>query len=258
MKLSYIREATTKWSGPLYNYIGNGQDWTVNYGTSDKSRPPLLYIKSSMQLLKSAARDVSNNLIVFADPQGNGNYVRIGKQNKDTIQRVTSGLRNRGYEVHANPKITHVGEAHITISMGDQLQDALNAVADEAEIPGHGIERNVRALQSVQVNGRPLFDSAGNGQRTNVTIDKERPYKILRAKFYSDEEDVHGPMLVALNVETDLYYDVREALGMPRSFTLPGGQVWKQHITVGYLPQKNIIHQSFVQMFGKQPRRTRR
>lgn len=256
MKLSciehgYIQEATTKWVGPLKNYIGDGSDWSVNYGTSDPSRPPILYINVPMSMVNSAIRKVAKNLIIWAPNDASiGEYTKANDK-KDALNIVKRVARkHNNAEIYPFPKLTHIGESHITISMMHELSSAMDNLAAKMGIGGDGIARDVEILKNIKVDGRPLFDEHGRGLRGRVEINNQEPFKVFRAGFYRDEVDETGPMLVALSAGSDLYYRVRTAMGLSPRFTLPNGVVWEQHITLGYIPKKNMIQQSYLDRFG--------
>jgi len=116
----------------------------------------------------------------------------------------------------------------------------------------------VRALRSAKVGGSPLFDRTGNGLVTKPNIARKDPYRVLRAGFFKDDVDTSGPLVLAIDVDCTLYYQAREALGLPRVFRFDNGVKWDQHLTVGYIPKKNLIHQSYVNRFGSSPRERRR
>ena len=250
MLFNCISEATTRWLGPIDNTLGNGADWTINYGTGDPNRPPFLYINGSMSLIRSAVRDATNSLVVWANPDAlQGKYLRIGRKTKEELASIEKSILTSepNADITFYPQLTHVGESHATVSMAPELESALG-----------GQQRILRALKTVKVNGEPLFDGQDNGQRSNVNIGRHDPYMVLRAGFFKDDVDTSGPLVLAINIECDLYYYAREALGLPRVFRFPNGNSWKQHLTVGYLPKKNRIHQSFVDRFGSSPREKRR
>ena len=257
MRLEFIHllpEATTEYVGPLHNFLGNGEDWTVNYGTGDMNRNPFLYIKVPFRLIKNAIAKLRDYVIWSGPGQSDGHCQETGRIPSWEKRHIRDSIL-RHYpntvEIYFHPKLTHVGEAHITISMGRELETALDNIKRElgllTEWSKQQLGYNVEVLKQLQIGGRPLFDDNGNGLETGWQIDKNEPFSVVRAGFYKDEVDVEGPLLVAFNVETDLYYKVREALGLPRQFTLPNGAVYVQHITIGYIPKRNIINKRFYQ-----------
>lgn len=234
--------------GSIKNVLGNGEPWTINYGTGIANKPPFLYISVPTALARSAIRDVSNNLVIWADPSDlQGKYLRIGKKPLNQLRTIRDKIlqQDPDAEIAFYPKLTHVGESHVTVAMGPEL----SALGSQEEI--------LHKLRLAQVGGKPLFDQDGNGQTTEANIDRDSPYMVLRAGFYKDEADATGPLLVAMDVDCSLYYEARAALGMPKVFRLPNGGFWQQHFTVGYAPRKNLIHRSYVNQFGSTPRHRR-
>lgn len=183
-----ILEATTPWMGPLRNEFGNGEPYTLNYGTGDPSRPSFLYIPIPLDIVRSAKRKLIK---------------KIGRP------------------------LTHVGEAHVTVSIGQELSDVLG------DNP-----------KQVLINAG-LFDSGGNGISTPVQHTGE--FKILNAPFYKDDADPEGPSLVAEVVEVPILKQIRELLGLspePAYPWLKGPYI--PHITIGYMANLNKIHQSYI------------
>ena len=253
MKLSSmycpLRESTNKWMGTIENTLGNGKDWTINYGTGNPSMPNFLYISGPISLIKSAVRDAADNLVIWARPGSiKGKYLRIGQKSKEELASIRDSIlaSEPDAEIVFYPKVTHVGETHATVSMGPELLKAFDSE-----------ERILDALRSVVVRGRPLFDGRGNGQKSVVNIERSNPYLVMRAGFFRDDVDVSGPLVLAIAINCDLYYASRVALGLPGIFKFPNGEEWKQHLTVGYVPKKNMIHQSYVDRFGSSPREKR-
>jgi len=246
MKLSSIcLEATTTFVGELSNSLGDNSSWTVNYGTGDASRSPFLYIHVPLNYVNSAARHVRKNCLVYA---GSGIVGVIEKVNDVETGRARAKqllAADPNLELYLFPKITHVGESHITISMGKELDQALLSLQER-----FGVDNPVDALNLVTISGRPLFKN-GKGLKTRFTI-KRDPFTVYRAGFYRDEVDLNGPMAIALKVSTDLYPLVREAIGLSREAMVPGTtDTWDQHVTIGYIPQKNMIHRSYLEKMGK-------
>jgi len=252
MKLSLIQEATIKWTGPLHNFLGDGSDWTLNFGTGDTSRSSFLYIKAPMSLINSSIKHIAQSQLIWALPNATeGVCENIGTDKNKTKERIaTIQSAYPDAEIYAYPKLTHVGESHITISMDPELRKAL----DNLPTIGTGLARDIKALQYLKIGKKHLFDNSGKGLTTDYLLETEEPYKVLRAGYYSDDYDPTGPMLVALNLLTDLYSDVREALNLPAKFVMNNGIAWKQHVTIGYIPQKNLINRSFVDKHGSSPR----
>jgi hypothetical protein len=189
-----LNEATTAWVGSLDNELGNGKAYTLNYGTGAPGRPNMLYIPVPLSLVRSAARK---------------------------------------YRKSTGNKLTHVGEAHVTVSMGPELSEALG-------------EDPVRILIDAK-----LFDSSGNG--IAVPVKHTGDYKILNAPYYKDDADPDGPSLVAEVVEVPLLESMRTLLGLS---PLPqiGARQYIPHITIGYMANLNKIHQSYVEKYGSSPR----
>lgn len=245
-----LSESTNRWMGPIENVLGNGEDWSINYGTGDPNMPPFLYITVPISLVRTAARDAASNLVVWADQSAlQGKYMRIGRKSPEELSSIRDSIfaAEPNAELIFYPKVTHVGESHVTISMAPEL---LKAFGSEEGI--------IRALRSTRIGGNPLFDRAGNGLSTEVNINREDPYLVLRAGFFRDEVDTSGPLVLAIDVDCTLYYQAREALGLPRVFRFPNGKAWNQHLTVGYIPKKNLIHRSYVDRFGSSPRERQR
>jgi hypothetical protein len=132
-------------------------------------------------------------------------------------------------------KMAHVGEAHITVSMGPELTKALGP----------------NPTQTLMETG--FFEPNGKGMR--CTIQYTHKLRVLQAAFYKDEADPKGPILIAEEVRCPAMAHIREKLGMPALPTMPDGQPYIPHVTYGYIAAKNIIHQTYVQKFGSQPRR---
>jgi hypothetical protein len=243
IRLNLLPEATTTWSGPLKNYLGDGSDWSLNYGTADESRDPMLYIKVPLALTRSAVRDAASNLVVWGGTNPQGGYERIGSLTPEEIQQKRDQILTKepDSEVRFYPKLTHVGESHITVSMGAELAGALG-------------DSPAEKLRRAKVGGKPLFGPDGSGMKTPYDIDREHPYKVFRAGFYRDDIDTHGPLLLALAVDAPLIYKARLALGLPRVFAA----WWEPHATIGYIPRYNVIHKSYVAQHGSRPRGLRR
>ena len=200
MKLrSILREATTAWVGTLNNTLGNGKPYTLNYGTGASDRPNILYVPIPLAVVRSALRHLNKTGFV-----GEGN------------------------------KLVHVGEAHVTVSMGQELPTAL----------GKDPVATLRAAG--------LFNSAGDG--VSVKVRHTGDYKMLNAAFYRDEADPLGPMLVAELVEVSGLTSIRSRLGLTPLPVLPGIPNYLPHLTVGYCARLNKIHSSYVSSFGSTAR----
>lgn len=247
MKLSSIYlEATTEFVGPLRNSLGDGSDWSINYGTGD-SRSPFLYIKVPLQFVNSAIRKVRKNYLIYAEYGTSGTIEQVSSAEEGKARAKQLLRANPNLELYLFPKITHVGESHLTIAMGRDLHEALLVLQER-----FGVNDPVSALRDLKINGRPLFDRRGSGLKADIDITTD-PFTVYRAGYYSDEADPAGPMVVALKVKADLYPLVREALGLPREAIVPGTEndkggpkKWSQHITLGYIAKKNMIHQSYL------------
>ena len=206
--------------------------------------PPFLYIQAPLSLVRSAVKDAADNLVIWANPSSiGGKCLRIGRKSEEEISSIRDSIlrSDSDAEIVFYPKLTHVGESHVTISMAPELKK----LGSDEEI--------IQALRKSQ-----LFDSHGNGRKASVDVNRQNPYLVLRAGFFRDDVDTSGPLLLAVDVDCDLYYAAREALGLPRIFKFPNGKEWNQHLTVGYVPKKNLIHQSYVDRFGSSRRERRR
>jgi len=201
MKLAALHEATTTWIGPLSVLVGSGDDYTLNLGTGAPDRPPLLYVPIPLSHLRQARRLLAH---------------RIGE-----LAQFAGAL-------------THVGEAHVTISMGQELVDALG---DEPR----------RRLHEAG-----LVDEGGRG--IPVRVHHSGEFKTLPAAYYKDEADPGGPLVVAEMVEVPQLSAIRGALGLSALPTLPSGAAYVPHVTIGYIANLNKIHQSYVARHGSQPR----
>jgi hypothetical protein len=215
-----------------------------------------------MSLINSSIKKIRKDYLIWAPADSaQGQTIRVTPDNAAT-QIAQIQKQSPGAEIYYRPKLTHVGESHITISMGPLLQQALDDYAQQKGIEGEGLEKNIRVLRDVKIGGRPLFErSSGSyfkGLTSDVSFPRTSPFEVFRAGFYKDEADPSGPMLVALSVTAALYSQVRVALGMPPTFVLPNGKAWAQHITLGYIPRKNMIGKSYVDRFGKNPRQKKR
>ncbi len=243
MKLSFITEATIKWSGPLKNILGDGSDWSVNYGTSDLNRPPMLYIQIPLKLVRSVIRKVEKKLLIWAENNSiNGECLDVSQMSPQRIQDTIDKIykKNQNTEVYLYPELTHVGESHITITMGAELEKCMENLKQEL-----GVNNDMEVLGSIKVDGQPLFDNRV-GLKSAFTVHQKDLFKVFRAPFYKDSDDPTGPMLVALNISPDLYSDVRIALGLPPRFVLPNGVEWTPHVTLGFIPKGNNILDSFM------------
>lgn len=204
MKLhSILREATTPWVGPLEDELGNGRPYTLNYGTGSPGRPNILYIPVPLSVVRSAIKLLSGPITV-------------------------DGIRSPG------KSLTHVGEAHATVSMGPELPRALG------QQPGDTLR------------GAGLFDDDGNG--ITVQVVHTHQYKVMNAAFYKDEADPAGPQLVAELVDIPQLSQIRTALGLSPLPQIPGIAQYLPHITVGYMANLNNIHKSYVDQKGSSPR----
>lgn len=245
-KYDVILEATTKWVGPLHNILGDGSDWSVNYGTSDRSRPPILYIKAPLNLINSAIRKMSKRYLTWADSEqtvGKIEEVTNKEHARDLVEQILSS--NPTAEIYPFPKLISVGESHISITMGDELKSAMDKLQKLGDF-----NTDVEVLNNIKIDGQQLFSDSNSGLMSDIAI-MSPPFSVFRAAFYKDEVDTSGPMLVALNVETDLYSKVRIALGLSPTFKFPGSNAtYKQHITLGYIPKKNNIMKSYKEMNG--------
>lgn len=241
-----VCEATTKWVGELDNLLGDGSDWSVNYGTSDPSRPPILYIKVPLHLVNSAIRKISKKYVIWASPDKSvGEIKEVG--DKHEAKELTDNILNLdpSTEIYPFPKLTNVGESHISITMGQELSSALDNLKERLNV---GTDAEV--LSNISIGDENVFSDDGSGLTANVKIENP-PFSVFRAAFYKDDVDTSGPMLVALNVETDLYSKVRVALGLSPTFKFPGSSAtYKQHITLGYIPKKNEIMKSYKELKG--------
>lgn len=245
-KYDTVCEATTKWVGELDDLLGNGSDWSVNYGTSDPSRPPILYIKVPLHLVNSAIRKISKRYVIWADPNKFVGEIRE-VNGKEETKKLTDNILNSdpSTEVYPFPRLTSVGESHISITMGQELSGAIDKLKKE-----FNVETDLEVLSQISIDGQKIFSDDGSGLTTDVKIENP-PFSVFRAAFYKDDVDTSGPMLVALNVETDLYSKVRVALGLSPTFKFPGSNAtYKQHITLGYIPKKNEIMKSYMELKG--------
>ena len=213
MKLSYITEATNKWYGELYNIYGSGKDWSINYGTGDLNRPAMLYIKVPLQFARSWINKIQRKAIVWAKPQATQGEISL---DIDNPHEYAEELRKKGYEVYVKPRLHHPGEVHLTIAMPYELE---------------GVD-----VKNAKVNGVSIYELP-----VNIEVVKP-PLKVFRAGYYKDDVDPYGPLLVALNVRTKQYYQVRDALGLDET-------EWVPHITLGYILQRDEINQSYIDKF---------
>jgi hypothetical protein len=243
-KTDIVSEATVTWVGPLHNTLGDGSDYTVNFGSSDRSRPPLLYIQIPLYLVNSAMRHVSRGSLIWAaQDQTTGRLERVSgrDQAKALVKKILQA--DPTAEVYPFPRLDNVGESHISITMGQELAGALQRLRQQG-----GFSTDADALRSLKIDGVPLFAEDGRGLSSKIAI-VEPAFSVFRAAYYKDEVDATGPMLVALNVETDMYTKVRVALGLSPTFKLPGSNfAYKQHVTLGYIPKKNLIRKSFLEL----------
>lgn len=206
MRLSSISlsEATTPWMGKLEAVLGTDEPYTLNYGGTP-GRPPMLYVPIPLSAVRTAISRIAKGRI---KPDGDGD----------------------GPDPGTRPKLTHVGEAHATVSMGPELPAALGQ-DPEAELRASG-----------------LFDGVGAGVRVKVRHTGE--YRWMRASFYKDEADPKGPLLAAEIVEIPDLERIRTALGLSPLPRIPGVDVYIPHVTVGYLPNLNLIHKSYMDKNG--------
>jgi len=193
-----LHEATTPWMGPLTPQLGTNESYTLNFG-GNPGRPPMLYVPVPLSRVRYAIRAIRSGAIVPTTTDGG--------------------------EPPSRARLTHVGEAHATISMGPELG-------------GLGPDPTAALRRS------GLFDETGRGVRVEVRHTGQ--YKWLRASFYKDEADPAGPMLVAEVVQIPQLRAIRETLGMTSLPQIPGIAHYIPHVTVGYLPKLNLIHQSYL------------
>ncbi len=188
MKLSLLHtEATTKWVGPIPTTLGNGADHTLNYGTGLSNRPPFLYVPVPLSIVRGLARQYTK---------------RTGK------------------------KLTHVGEAHATISMSPEV----NVIKPEHLLAAGLFKDNVGIHVEVIHTGK---------------------FMEMNAQFYKDEADPEGPILVAEIVKIPAMTEIRTRLGLSPLPQIPGVTKPVQHVTIGYVPNLNLINKSYVEKYGR-------
>jgi len=252
-----VNEAQVKWAGPLHNFLGTGQANTVNYGTGEIGRSPLLYIPVSISLVRSHLNAIRKRAIIWFDnEQRRGEVIMTaGGGERDKIyQDVKARTKNRDVTVLKHPRIEHVGEAHITIVQdffksdppSDDLTDALDAIAEREGIDAlDEREKHMRALMSVNIGGEPLFDE--NGMGMPVHVDFAKNYTIWRSFGYRDEFDPQGPIQISLEVNVAEFVAIRNALGLPDSASIPGtGVKWIPHVGIGFISNMSIVSQSYL------------
>lgn len=186
-----LSEATTTWVGPFSNELGNGKPYTLNYGTGSPGRPSILYIPIPLDIVRSHKRKL--------EPK----YGRL----------------------------THVGEAHVTVSMGPELSAALG-------------DDPLRTLVD-----RGLFNSSGDG--IPVEVGHTGRYRWMRAPFYKDEADPEGPALISELVDVPQLVEIRTSLGLSPLPKIPGQEVYYPHVTIGYMSNLDKIHQSYMDRDGR-------
>lgn len=241
MRLSLLWEmATTVWVGPMKPILGTGEDYTLNYGGM-AGRPPFLFVPLPLQLIRDGIKYLSKNKLGYWH-KGNGTILPF--KDMDHLQALIKQLpKDADYIINPGQRMTHVGEAHLTISMGPELTTALG-------------DDPIATLRRTSVGGIPLFDARGRG--IQVTLERTQQWRVFRAKFYEDEADVGGPLLVCEVIKIQRHPLIRLALGMAEKPTLPGVTNYVPHLTYGYIPAKNIIHKSYVEKMGSKPRFVKR
>lgn len=207
--------------------LGTGADNTLNFGTGDPKRPGFLYIPVPLARVRAMIRYLSRDKTAYFI-EGKGGLV-VPTEQQDKIPQGALVIPDPG------KRMTHVGEAHVTVSMGPELEKAL---------AGDPRGTLVRA---------GLFSQTGEG--VSCPVEFTGTLRVLQAGFYKDEYDPKGPILVAEEVRVPKLTAVRKALGLAELPTLPGGQPYIPHITYGYIAEKNLIHATYVQQHGSRPRR---
>lgn len=219
MKLARIAESNLKWTGNLHVLLGSGEPYTLNWGTSDLSRPAFLYVPIPLSFVRSCLTKLQE-ATGWYDP-----LRQIGGIGGEEIRYPEY------FEVY--PKIgrrlTHIGEAHLTISMGPEAGGL----------------------------GQKLVESGllMRGQGIPVPIQHTGEFKLMRAAFYRDERDPDGPLLVSEAVSVPAYSKIRSRLGLSQTPKIPGITNYIPHITLGYLAS---THLGFDKLYGRQPRQRTR
>lgn len=215
MRLNDIRESGLRWTGKLKVQFGSGEPYTLNWGTSDLSRPSFLYVPVPLSHIRSALRYLQN---------ATGWY--------DQVNRLggVGGLRSQQpahYELYPNigRGLVHSGEAHLTIAMAPEM--------------GPDPERIV--LESGLV-----APEAG----IMVPVHHTGNYKVMRAASLRDDQDPQGPLLVSEVVRVPTMSRIRTELGLSPHPQVPGVANYIPHITMGYLAKS---YMSYMQVHGQQP-----
>lgn len=229
MRLLSIAEATTSWLGNIQVKLGTGAAETLNFGSGDPKRPGFLYIPIQLDRVRTMIRYMTRGKTAYY-VEGKGGLV-IPSEQKDRIPPGALVIPDPG------KRLTRVGEAHITVSMGPELEKAL--VGDpQGTLTKAG-----------------LFNTFGQGVR--CPIEYTGLLRVLQAGFYKDEYDPKGPILIAEEVHVSNMIHIRESLGLPAMPVLPNGQPYIPHITYGYIAERNLIHQTYIQKHGSTPRARR-
>jgi len=204
-------ESTVGYAGKLPTLLGNGQDMTLNFGGS-KGKSPILFAPFPM----AAARRIRN---------------RIAKYKVWPPQYGQQGIVDYSKQAYGQSKIAHVGEAHCTIEMF-RINQALEHLQKQ-----YNTDDPIEAL--IQSG---LFDKHGNGLKFPMKV-KSNPdggidYLIVQSVAYADEYDTPDtglPIVIGVKIEAPLWGKVHEVIDTDPYPTLPNGDTYVPHVTIGYM-----------------------
>lgn len=197
--------------GQLSTILGNGQDMTLNFGGT-RGKQPILFAPFPM----AAIRRMRN---------------RIAKCKIWPPQYGQQGMVDCSKPSYGQSKIAHVGEAHCTVEMF-RMQEALNNLQKQ-----YGTESPVEALIH-----SGLFDQQGNGIQFPMRV-RSSPqggidFLIVHSFAYADKWDTLEtglPVVIGAKINAPLWEKVHEVLGTDPYLTLPNGDTYVPHVTIGYM-----------------------
>ena len=239
-----LSEAVMQYEGPLPYILGDGESRNLHYGGTGQYEPFLFIPIHRNDRLAKKLMDIRNRM------QRENKTIYCTKNEKKQggfdCRWLQAWKPGEGEEWEPDPErdigrenklvVRDIGEMHITIALGKELQSVRSNLISKYNLPQDATMNDILMEAKLPFDGRPLFQDYGRGDSYGIRVydlDLAGDTPIFGVASTYTIPSIGGgmsPIAVLMPIRCPLIGKIRNALDLPER-----SDDYVRHITIGYV-----------------------